>query len=243
MMRKTLAIVLLGALALGSSGCVVRQVELGGTRNETRDLESFDQIELAGYGNLTVVQGAGYEIELSGADSVLDRLSTEVRGDTLYIEQDDPWFRWWTFSEPGLDLVVTVPELTRIAVAGAGEVTMDDFEGEEFEFRLSGAGSFSADDVRFEDLRVTLSGAGSAELSGEVDSQRVEISGAGSYDGKDLRSSSARVEMSGAGNAVVWVEDDLDLDLSGAGSVEYYGDPRVSQDLSGLGSVQRRGDR
>lgn len=243
MFRRVLVAVVVAALALGLSGCIVRRVEIEEPRSESRPIDGFDEVSFSGYGDLTVKEGSRYDVEIRGPQSALDRVKTEVRGDTLYIEWQNGWFSWWQFSDSKLDIVVTTPSITRLELSGAGEVTMDGFSGDEFTFDLSGAGSFDAQDIEFDELLITMSGAGSADVSGVVKSQSVSISGAASYDARDLESRTAEVEMSGAGSATVWAADRLDIELSGAGSVEYYGNPKITQDVSGLGSVQGRGER
>ena len=242
MTRQVVTGVLVVMMIVGVSGCVVRPVDTGGTRTETRDVSGFDAIELSGFGSMHIEQGEDYEVELSGSESVLDRTETEVRGSTLRIGQYRQWSIWPFFTGPQrLDVRVTVPSLERVTVSGAGDVSIEGLEGERFEFRLSGAGDLTARDVDLDALRVELSGAGSARISGKARTQEVVLSGAGDYDGRDLESSDARVEVSGAGSVVVWAEERLDVQASGAGSVEYYGDPRVRSDVSGVSSVTGRG--
>lgn len=243
MFRRVLIAAMVAALALGLSGCIVRRVEIEKPSSESRRIDKFDAVSFSGYGGLTVKEGSRYDVEIDGPQSAVDRVKTEVRGDTLYIEWQDGWFGWWRFSDSQLDIVVTTPSIERLELSGAGEVKMDGFTGDAFTFDLSGAGSLDAQDIEFDELSITLSGAGGADVSGVVGSQSVSISGAASYDARDLECRDADVEMSGAGSATVWATDRLDIRLSGAGSVDYYGTPKVTQDISGLGSVQGRGDR
>jgi len=241
--RRVVVVTVVAALALGLSGCIVRRVDTEKPRVESRAVESFDAVSFSGYGDLVIKRGPRRDVEINGPESVIERIETQVRGDTLHIDWKSGWFGWWNFSGSNVEIVVTMPEIQALDVSGAGDVTMDDFTGEDFAFELSGAGSFKAQDIEFDEVSVDLSGAGAAELSGMVANQTVSISGVGEYDARDLESKTARVEMSGAGSASVWAKDSLNVDLSGAGSVEYYGDPRVSQDISGVGSVNARGDR
>ncbi len=243
-MRRVFLATMVVVLAVGLSGCVLRRVSNEPDRTESRDVSGFDSVSFAGYGELKVRQGSSYKLEVTGAGDVVDRVETEVRGDTLYIEWDSPGIvLWGGVSEPDLEIELTVPDLQRLEVSGAGEVTIDGLETEAFAFELSGAGAVFMDDLDVEELVVDLSGAGSAEVDGSAKSQEVSISGLGTYDARDLASDTARVEMSGAGTAIVWAEDSLDVELSGAGTVEYYGSPAVTQDISGVGSVEGRGSR
>jgi hypothetical protein len=88
-----------------------------------------------------------------------------------------------------------------------------------------------------------MSGAGNVDLTGQVETQEIDMSGLGNYNAPDLESRTASVHVSGAGNAVVWVLDTLDVEISGAGNVEYFGSPEVTRDISGAGKVASRGDK
>lgn len=243
-MRRVMVAMMVAVLAVGLSGCIVRRVESGPDRTESRDVSDFDEVSFSGYGTMTIKQGGRYSLKLSGPSEVVDRVSTEVRGDTLYIDWDTPRLSFFgPFTETDLNIELTVPDLSLVEVDGAGSVEIDGLETERFGFELAGAGELRLEDLDVEELTVDLSGAGSADISGKATDQSLTVSGAGSYDARDLESSSATVEMSGAGSAVVWAKDMLDVEVSGAGSVEYYGSPTVSQNISGIGSVNSRGSR
>jgi len=244
MARKIAVVVLAVLLVLGLSGCIVRRASDTDTTTESRDVQDFTAVDFAGFGNLTIVQGDQYELELSGPTDLVDRIETEVHGDTLYIARDAKWEIWILgLGNRQVDITITVPELKELNVEGAGVVTIDELEGESFEFDLSGAGELRGADLKLGDLVVDMSGAGSAKLSGQVDTQKVVISGAGEYDAEDLESRMTTVDMSGAGSASVWATESLDVTAAGAGGVKYWGDPDVRQEVSGAGSVSDQGDK
>jgi len=244
MTRKILALVLAVVLVLGLSGCIVRRASDTDTTTESRDVQDFSAVDFAGFGDLTVIQGDEYALELSGPTDLVERIETEVHGDTLYIARDAKWEIWILgMGNRQVDITITVPELKELSVEGAGVVNIDGLEGESFEFDLSGAGELQGKDLKLDELIVDMSGAGAAELSGVVDTQKVVISGAGEYNAEDLESRVTSVDMSGAGSASVWATETLDVTADGAGSVKYWGNPDVRQEVSGAGSVQDEGDK
>ncbi|MDO8987892.1 MAG: head GIN domain-containing protein [Coriobacteriia bacterium] len=244
MFRKIAMTTLIAVLALGLTGCIVRRAEDVENRAESRAVTKFDTVDFSGYGRVEIVQGDTYELELNGPADLLDKVTTEVHGDTLYIGRDAGWEIWlFGMGDRKIDVTITAPTLSKIKVAGAGDVIIDGLEADSFEFELSGAGTLRGEDLRLGDLGIEMSGAGTAALSGRVDDQQIIISGAGEYEGGDLESKRTRVDMSGAGNATVWATESLDIEASGAGSVKYWGDPDLRQDVSGAGTVHGLGDK
>lgn len=88
------------------------------------------------------------------------------------------------------------------------------------------------------DLEIGISGAGKVNLSGEVDTQQLNISGVGSYDARELVSKDCEISISGAGRAVVNATQTLDIEISGVGKVDYVGNPSITQSISGAGSIK-----
>lgn len=244
MIRRVLALTLVVALAFGMSGCIVRRASETDTTTESREVDEFSAVDFSGFGNIQVVQGDEYGLQLSGPTDLVDRIETEVRGDTLYIDRDGSWEIWILgMGNRQVDITITVPELKELKVEGAGLVNIDGLEGASFEFDLSGAGALEGKDLKLGELIVDMSGAGAATLSGQADVQKVAISGAGEYNAEELETRVTSVDMSGAGSADVWVTQTLDITADGAGTVNYWGDPDVRQEVSGAGTVHDQGDK
>jgi hypothetical protein len=104
---------------------------------------------------------------------------------------------------------------------------------------VSGAANVDAEGISTGELAIAISGTGNVKMSGEADSQQLDISGSGKYQAEDLESKEARIDIGGSGSAIVNVSDELDADVSGSGSVEYIGDPAVNRDVSGVGRVSK----
>ena len=105
----------------------------------------------------------------------------------------------------------------------------------ELEFDISGVGDIDFN-INAERIETTSSGAGDITLTGEVDSQDIDISGVGKYDAEELESRECSISLSGAGSVTVNASEELDISISGVGNVYYVGSPHVEQDISGLGS-------
>jgi hypothetical protein len=196
------------------SGCGARGS--GTSTNETRELESFEAIELGGALDLIVHVGAAQKVVISGDDNIVPEIETRVAGGKLHIEHEG-----WLRPELPLKVEIWVPKLEAIEASGATDIDVENLSGERFELELSGAGD--------------------VELRGKLDALDVEISGAGDLDARSLEAKQVTIDLSGAGEAKVWATTKLDVDISGAGEVEYWGNPsEITQDITGAGSLQRR---
>jgi len=230
-------IVLIGVLAVFTASCkwtvgLVRGS--GNVEEEERDVSDFDEISFSGMGNLIITQGEEESLLVEADDNILPLIETDVFGDRLTIG-----FKWGYNFIPtsNVRFYLTVADLNRITFSGAGKVDCDNLETNKLEFDLSGAGDIDFN-INADELVITSSGAGNLTLSGEVESQNVDISGVGRYNAKELESKECDIEVSGAGSATVNVTEELDVQISGVGNVYYVGVPIVRQDISGLGKVE-----
>jgi len=226
------------ASAITLAGC-----SAGPTVTEERDVNGVESVSMSGIGRLEIEQGPSESLEVEGPERIVEALKTRMEGSELRIEYDAGFLSglWGTGREPVIRL--TVEDLSRVDLSGAGSIEVDSLTTDSFELEVSGAGNAAIDDLQATRLKCTLSGAGNFEVSGQVFEQNVDLSGAGSFQAADLRSSRADIEVSGAGSAKLWVTQELDLRLSGAGDIEYWGNPRVNQDVSGAGSIESLGSK
>jgi hypothetical protein len=190
---------------------------------ETRSVSGFDRVSFTSFGELVIQRGDTPGLTLEAEDNVLPEIITEVRGGTLVIRYAERNGQVQVRPTRSIILTLTVPDLTQLTLSGAGNVRVEDYQGEA--------------------LQAILSGAGNLEVNGAVQSLDVVLSGAGSFHGADLKSEHATITISGVGNAVVWATQHLDVTLSGVGWVDYYGQPVVSQDGDGLGNLRALGDK
>ena len=246
MKHRTTTILSLCLLAfLVSTACLVSSVRGSGrVTSETRPVSGFDQITLSGVGTLYIIHGTTESLEIEAEDNLLEYIQTEVRGHTLEIRIDDEDMRTAIQPTEPIRYYLTVQELSRVEISGAGKVDIDGLEATSLEVLTSGAGDIEIKDLSASSLRIVLSGAGNCEIrDSAVTEQEIEISGAGNYDGADLESQEASITISGMGSATLWATETLDVEISGAGNVEYYGSPHVTQNISGAGRVNGLGER
>jgi len=234
--RIALVVVLISIIVFFTISCKWSVGLVRGSGNivtEERDVSGFDRVQLSGIGDLIISQGDEESLTIEADDNIIQLIETDVFGGELTIQ----FKRGYSFvPNTTMKFYLTVKELDKISLSGAGKINCDNFEAEELEFDISGAGDIDFD-INAETVEVYLSGAGDISLSGEVDSQDIKLSGVGNYDGKDLESRICDIAVTGAGSATVNVSEELDVNISGVGNVNYTGSPRVEQEISGLGRI------
>lgn len=218
-MRHGLMSLLSALLIVCSIGCNISMFSQGEPgsgiiTSEDRELESFDQVDLSGYGNVEVVFGQESKVKITTDNNLIDLIETAVEDGELrisFIESISP--------TDGLKFEITTPNISIFDISGAGNVTMKAYSGDSLTLKTSGAATFIVDGVA-ESVSLNCAGAGKGSLS-------------------KLIAKKADVQISGAGSATVNVLETLKVNISGAGSVSYYGTPEVTKTISGLGRVSQ----
>jgi hypothetical protein len=204
--------------------------------------EAFSRLRFKSIGRVHLLQGESCGLKIEGEDELLEKVKARVVDGVLNINYEAEMADWvglsWIGKEHRLRYFVTVENLTGIELAGAGEIRGEKLKGETLTLKHSGAGKLNLEDLHFTDLDVGLGGLGEIRLTGEVQSQKIDLSGAGSYHAEDLKSQSGVVTLSGAGSVIVWVEGNLTAKVSGAGSIKYKGSPNVQENNTGLGKIK-----
>ncbi|HVF00321.1 MAG TPA: head GIN domain-containing protein [Rubrobacteraceae bacterium] len=189
----------------------------GGASNvtsESRDVSGFDEVELRGVGNLSINQTGSEFLMVEAQEGVLPKIKTEVVNNRLVL---GPERKATIQTTQPINYTLTVKNLKALKVSGSGDV--------------------QAQGISTDELTVTISGTADVKISGEADSQGIDMSGTGDYQAEDLESKEVKVDVGRTGSAIVNVSEELDAKVSGAGSVEYVGDPTVQQDVSETGEV------
>ena len=244
-MRGRVVLLIGPLLALGLAGCELQIGPAdvvqgsGNVKTESREVQGFDRVEVAGVGSLTITQGATEALTIQAEDNLLTKLRSTVENGTLRLAP-----------RPGTQVSPTKPirydlkvrQLRAISLSGAPDVTAASLNGDQLDLDESGAGRINLTHITASALTVHISGAGAVTVSGQAAQQTVSISGAGRYSAPDLASQRATIDISGAGNCAVRVSDHLSASISGAGHITYTGSPTtVEQNVSGAGSVTKTG--
>ncbi len=221
--RITVAALALSSFAL-LAGCDHKsEFGTGPHRTETREVDGFDSIEINGATQLRITVGVPHSVTVEGREKFLERLTTEVHGDTLHIKaRKKDWVSIGT--SPRITVRVGLPKLSKLEVEGGNDVELSGFNGGMTDIRLEGA--------------VHLKG------SGQLDELKVFMAGAGYADLDQVIAQSAAVTVAGVGTVSVHPVETLRATMNGVGAIFYSGSPaNVSTNLNGLGAIGRRDAR
>ncbi len=207
---------LAGGVALLSAACTL-SIDTGETVTETFDVEDFDRIEIGSAFDATVDVGEATNVEVTVNSEILDRLDIEVVDGRLIVQLSGGLV---SASGP-LDIAITTPELTGMAIDGAAEVDIDGIAAEDFE--------------------LSVRGAADVEAEGSAESLTLESEGASNADLADLIVGVATVDIGGASSVDLTAANEVNGEISGASSIDVADIGAIDIDPSGASSVNMGG--
>jgi hypothetical protein len=200
------------ACALLAAGCG------GGPKTtQTRDVGSFDEINVVGDIDVEVVPGNDGTVEVTAGEKVIDRVLTESKGRTLDVRIRDHGIVIGSDPFRDVHIEASSDSLNTIQITGSSNVELGRVDHDEFAVRVNGSGDIEATGT-VDHLIASIEGAGDAHLFG-------------------LQARTATVTVEGDGDAELNVTDRLDVRVEGAGDVRYRGHPVVQQSVEGAGDI------
>ncbi len=183
---------------------------------QVRAAAPFTSINVQGPISVTVDAGTAQQsLRVRGSDKFLNTVTSEVVNGELRIRMRDKNF---STNHDDQRILISMPQLRAFAAEGAGEIKLNNVQGER--------------------LDVNYRGAGSMEIKGKVNTFTMTAEGVGEVDSKALIANNADIRFRGIGDVKVYAKDKLDVSVQGMGSLSYYGKPRtVNKSVAGLGSV------
>jgi hypothetical protein len=189
----------------------------GNVVSESRPVENFEAVALAGIGRLVMEPSDRESLAITAEDNILPLLRSEVVGETLQL---GPMLRSRLNPTREILYTLTYREMSTIATSGVTTALASGIDTSE--------------------LTMSASGTSTAEISGKADRQRLILSGTSTYRAAELRTRVTRLEVSGTTRAVVNASELLEGVVSGTAVVEYVGAPLVSVTVSGTAVLRPR---
>ncbi|MFW5714488.1 MAG: GIN domain-containing protein [Brevefilum sp.] len=226
------------------SGCSVANIFLNTVHGsgevviENRDVDSFSKIEANGDLELFVTQ-VEPGIEVHAESNLMKYIHTYVEDQTLFVEiADTDGARINLQPLEPIQVYVMLTKITDIQLSGSVDLKAGQLIAEQMEMNLilSGESTAKINAVRTDLLNVNLSGASELEIvDGQVSEQFLEASGESDYQAEWLKSENTTILLSGGSEAVIWAEENFEVDLSGGSTAYYYGSPNKLSEIKNTG--------
>jgi len=209
------------------SGTIVKQ---------SRELGSFDGLELGMPGSVEVRIGNAESVTIETDDNLQPLIETVIDGGTLKIR---PVRKQLQLNTRNLRVVVQAKKLESISVGGSGTVDAENLRAQRLTLNVGGSGSINVRGLESDSVKVALGGSGNLKASGSAEHLAVSIGGSGKVATGQLQARNVSVSIGGSGQATVSARQSLSVSVAGSGDVSYYGDPQVSKSIMGSGSIRR----
>lgn len=219
------------AIALALPAAAEPVVEGGGA---VRDVRDFDSLEISIPGEVILTQGGTESLAIEASTADLARISTVVRGGTLYIAQmrkDDSPRGPVTFR-------LSMKNIVGLRTTSRADIRTDAVTADSLRISIQSSGSVEVKSLKARTLDVEMNSSGDCTLAGSIDRQSVLINSSGEYLAADLPSREATLKLNSSGSATIRVSDTLSASLSSSGDVRYHGSPtRVTATAASSGKV------
>lgn len=183
---------------------------------QARTAAAFTAIDLKGPISIDVQAGQPQTITVRGSRQFIGLVVTEVVDGELRIYLREKEVKKMN-GDPRV--VITVPDLRKFSMEGAGETVLRDIDGQRFD--------------------VNYRGAGSMKIAGKVRQLTLQVQGVGEVDARRLYAQDADVNFQGIGSVQIYASGRLDARVQGMGELRYYGHPKtLNKSVSGIGSVK-----
>lgn len=223
------------------TGMGVVGVSADDTSEQMRALETFTNIRNKGSFEVFVTVGEEQSVKVTADSDIIDKVETEVRGDTLHIEleRNNNWRGYRNIDVLRVD--ITVKSLESVRVDGSGDYEVRGLSGGDFRANVNGSGDIDLIDAKADHLSIDIKGSGDVEASGECTSLDVEVKGSGDVSGRKMSCKSGDISIMGSGDVSATLVESVDVGIMGSGDVTIWGKPgKVKSRSMGSGDVVLR---
>ena len=137
----------------------------------------------------------------------------------------------------GARVMLTLPALERIAIAGSGTVEADTLAADAA-IAIGGAGTVKVGLLANGSLSAKIGGSGTIEAAGAVERFDLRIGGSGKVDAPGLEVTHAKIAIGGSGKVEFSSDGEVDARIGGSGDILVHGTPRCSIRAGGSGRLR-----
>ncbi|UTW59433.1 DUF2807 domain-containing protein [Kordiimonas sp. SCSIO 12603] len=204
---------------------------------QSRNVGSFTEVTLKGSMDAEITVGKERSVRVIADGDIIDRVITEVRGDTLYLEMEKGSYR----NIKKLEVIITVPKLEAAGIYGSGDMSIENAKADSFELDLKGSGDAVLSGAEFGDFTIDLAGSGDINVEGSCSDLKLDLRGSGDVSARRMECESADVDLRGSGDISFYASKQAGVSVRGSGDVDVYGQPsNVRSNVRGSGDVNIR---
>jgi hypothetical protein len=201
-------------------------------------ITDFTKVRVEGPYKVTVTSGVAPFAKATGSQQALDRLTIEVRGDTLVVQTNKSGWGGYPGENPGpVEVSIGTHELSNAWVVGAGLLSIDRASGLSFGLSVQGSGRAEIADAESDQLSVSLIGTASAKLSGKAKKLTALVRGLSALNASSLAATNASIGVEGAATIDASVSGEANIDGSGPAVITLAGRPTCTLRTGGSTTV------
>ena len=198
--------------------------EIAATRNF--GITDFTKVRVDGPYKVSFTSGVAPFARASGSGAALDRLTIEVRGDTLVVQNNKSGWGGYPGENPGpVEVAIGTHDIHNAWVNGAGALLIDRVGGLSFALSVQGSGRAEIASADADQLNVSLIGTASAKLAGKAKKLTALVRGIAALDAGDLAATDASIGTEGAATVDANVRDEANISSSGPATIRLTGNP------------------
>ena len=189
-------------------------------------ITGFTKIRVDGPYKVSLATGVAPFARATGSGPALDRLTIEVRGDTLVVQANKSGWGGYPGESPGpVEVSVGTHELGNAWVNGAGALLIDRVGGLSFALSVQGSGRAEIGSADADQLNVSLVGTASARLIGRAKKLTALVRGLSALDAAGLAATDASIGAEGAATIDANVTNEATVDATGPAVIRLTGRP------------------
>ena len=205
-----------------------------------RSVGSYDEVALAGWFDVELVDGDEGEITIKGESNLLQYIKTEVKDGKLIIKKENGVTLRPSSWRDAILITVPVEQINALSLSGSGDVvSKTTLKSNDFDVSIAGSGDIDIT-IEAQEVDASLSGSGDITISGKTTVLDVQVAGSGDVRAFDLEADDVDVKVSGSADVKVTANRSLNARVSGSGDIMYRGNAtKVNSKASGSGDITK----
>jgi hypothetical protein len=258
-MKRNVIAVLFFLVSLTATSCskMDQLFNNGEPITERREMaHRFSAISMYNNVNVKLVQSSYPHLELTCPKNLIEKVTTEIEGDTLVIKNENE-YNWLRSFDYSIDLTVYYDSLRQINFASVGDLLCTDSIKGIAEQTIDSTGGF-IDTITIHNFNLNINeGCGDIDLTfncnvvknnfgngtskvtfrGKAEYTEIIMRSYGVVHAENLNSNFVRVQSHSTNDAYVWARSKLTVWLYSIGNVYYKGNPWVVKECTSDGQV------